>query len=494
MKINYKMTDQDVIFREHFIYSNSDGDSVSEAIEYPASAEVLADYLSRVGIGSEDPSYYHEAFESLVPGIDERYIPQNVHFDEINYLAHQIQELNAEQRGIFAAALETGRFNRMDKLINLAANIVKFELTPADKERLEETSGLQGRFRKAKIMKTNAQEGAGHRSGIFDANDAVLTSKGYLTQHGEFIEAYRFLSDIPQELRAAEYLDKKILPGAIDIVEQVELSPLVLQLHAVCGDHLADAPSNLATLEAMRSSEFLLLIDERGALLTVAAHVYREGTPQYDRFMAAEDPPDTYVFALHVTDIWTESKPDGEPIRGPIIGDLARIDLREQQMDIAIHTVKPEMIDRERHFTDNDFAYVHRHLERTHEHHLETAGLQLKPHELLEEVYYSYTAKVADSPEGGIIRIASQAAKEMLARDDAPIHLIMKSGEKSENLSQLDVIRIMKFGKENTFAIKTEDLSGFDKWAKRTASEMVRQAQTQTVERDASKKNRNTEH
>ena len=79
--------------------------------------------------------------------------------------------------------------------------------------------------------------------------------------------------------------DKYNTPSALDIFKEVELSPLVLQLHAICGDYLADAPDNLATLEALRSSEFMLLIDDNGAFLTEAAHVYREGTFAYERIM-----------------------------------------------------------------------------------------------------------------------------------------------------------------------------------------------------------------
>ena len=457
----------------------------------------------------------------------------------------------------------------MDKLINLAENIVKFELIPADKQSNVQGDSDGGTSDKEAgvlshvdtlshggkviddVSRTDGNisiEDSGTFANIGDALDnAFLTGKGYLIQHRELTESlqyreltepYRFLSDIPEEWRAAEHLDKTILPRAIDIVEQTELSTLALQLHAVCGDYISDAPSNLATLDAMRFLEFLLLIDERGAYLTAANHVYREGTPQYDHFMSAEDSPDTYVFALHVTDIWTGREPSGEPARGPIIGNLASVDLRDQQMDILIHCVKPKMIDGERHFTDEDFASVRRHLERVHEYHFESASWQVKPHELLAEVNLSYmakavefsemakaasavevtratgateparvtgpveTSKAAESSQGRSIRIPNHVAKEMLARGDADIHLITKLGvepkhsmesklgAESKALSQLDVFFMSKYGKEHAFAIKLEDLSGFDKWAKRTATELVRQAKAE--ERGERKKNRDT--
>jgi len=99
----------DAIFREHHVYTNSKGEDTSEFIEYPAPKEVLAAYLSRVGIGIKESGYYCEAFESLVPGIEERFIPQRVHFDELNYLASRIQLLSPEQREVYAAALSTRR-------------------------------------------------------------------------------------------------------------------------------------------------------------------------------------------------------------------------------------------------------------------------------------------------------------------------------------------------------------------------------------------------
>ena len=431
----------DVIFQETFACMDSAGEWRDETLSYPASKETLAKFLSDVGIGSIDKNrrYYFKAFECFDSTI-ERYLPGNTNFDEMNYLAARIQELSAEQRKIFSAAVETGRYMRMDKLINLAANIDNFTLIP------------------------NAEDGG------------ISTSKGYLVESGEFKNSYRFLDDIPSEERATAHLDRLTLPDAIAPIRDVELSPLLLQIHAVCGDYLFDAPANLARLDGMRSSEFLLLLDENGAFFTEASHAYREGSPQHERFMSVTDSPGTHVFALHVTNIWTQSGEDGESMRGPIIGDLVYEDLRDRQWDIKLNAIVPTVIDGRRHFELSDYASVRTHLERVAEHHENSDAEEKTPHEFLSVINHSYMAEVDKKPSPDVIRIPNQVAKEMLARSDGPIQLIVNDG--TETLTRQDILRVLKFGKDDAFAVKPDDFPGFEKWAKRTAPEMVKQAQT----------------
>jgi len=292
--------------------------------------------------------------------------------------------------------------------------------------------------------------------------------------------------------QASTLSDSHNVPTARSIFKQVELSPLALQLHALCGDHMADAPNNLATLDAMRFPEFLFLIDEQGAFLTAAAHAYREGTPAYDRIMNAEDSPHTNLFALHVTDIWTESEPSGEPVRGPIIGDLVEVELPSQKINIHQNAVVPTIKDGERHFTDADFTAVRRHLEHiSNAHQLLDGDMLTDPSRTFPRFNLSYMKEAVERSEHDVILIPNLVAKEMLMRDDVAVYLINESRMDTAALSQLDVVRLMKFGKDNSFAIKAEDLSGFNKWASRTAPEIVQQAQAK--ERGGQKKNHKTE-
>lgn len=448
---------REVIFRETYTYTGKDNQRISETIEYPAPKEDIARLLANAGIdGSEEHTFYSESWDSVIPHIYDR-LPDSVNLDELNYLAKQIQALDAGQREVYAAAVEAGlHCGRMDELINLAANVVKFRLTPSDKQ-------------------PNVQ-----------AENGVLTSKGTLIVSGEFKEPYRWVGDIPSEQRATEYLDRYFVPEPTGMVKGVDLSMMTLQLHAVCGDYMDGAPDNLATLEALRSAEHLLLFDERGAFLTGAAHAYREGTPAYDRIMDAANTPDAKVFALHVTDVWTEG--DGEPERGPIIGDIVSVDLRDQQWDIKLNTVYPKIVNGERHFEHEDYQAVHSHVERVSNRH---QGVEIsesmEPTAFLSDLNRSFMAK-SEYPQDDKIRIAQSAATEMLARGDAVVYRLKAGG--AEALSSLSIIHNgLNYKKERAFAIKPSEIAGFDAWAKRAASEMARQTQ----QRGEQKKSRGNE-
>ncbi|MCL2853106.1 MAG: hypothetical protein FWE20_08760 [Defluviitaleaceae bacterium] len=486
-----------VIFRETYTYTDRADQKVSETIEYPAPTELIHRFMLKAGFGGgQDVSVVMEAWESVIPGIYD-YLPPSGNFDEINYLAKQIQALSPGERDKLTAALETGRFYDTDEIINLTANLVNFQLTPADKATNADMQ-VDG------ISEDSSQsyfiaKGLEGNPTLADMQNGIITSKGLLSLNDELTspfltKPYRFYGDIPKAERASAFLDRYNVPEVQSVFKQVELSTIVLQLHALFGDHLADAPKNLATLDVMHFSEFLLLIDKQGAFLTAASHAYREGTPAYDRIMGAEDSHLTNLFALHVTDIWTAREPSGESARGPIIGDLAEVELLSQQFDIQLNAVTPTIINGERHFADADYSAVRKHLEHiSGSHQLLDGPVLTDASETFPRFNHFYMEEVMENPEHDAIRIPNQAAREMLARNDAPIHLITEQGVKSENLSQLDVLRILKFGKENAFAIKTEDLPGFEKWAKRTAPEMVRQVQAKDKERGEQKKSQGEE-
>ncbi len=450
------LPEREVIFRETYVYSGADNQRTTETIEYPAPKEDIARLLANAGIdGTEGRTFYIESWDSIIPGIY-KWIPDPISFDEMNYLAKQIQALDAGQREIFTAAVEAGLYcGRMEGLINLAANVVKFKLIPTDKQ-------------------SNVEAG-------------TLTSKGVLVETGEFERPYRWLADIPSEQRATEYLDKYFIPEPAGIVKDVNLSAMLLQMHAVCGDYMADAPDNLATLEALRSAEYLLLIDGRGAYLTEAAHAYREGTPAYDRFIGASDTTDSHAFALHVTDVWAEAE-HAEQSRGPIIGDIVSVDLYEQQWDIHVNTVHPTIVDGMRHFEHEDYQAVHRHVERVSNSHKEAERPEpLEPAEFISDLTRSYMAK-AEYPQSDKIRISQDAAKEMLVRGDAKVYRLRAGG--AECLSRLTVVHNgLNFEKERAFAINPSDMAGFGAWAKRARLDMTRQAQ----ERGEQKKSRGNE-
>lgn len=155
---------------------------------------------------------------------------------------------------------------------------------------------------------------------------------------------------------------------------------------------------------------------------------------------------------------------------------------------IHINTVKPSIVDGARHFEHEDYQAVHRHVERVSNRHKDAESPEpLEPAEFLLDLNRSYMAK-AEHPQSDKIRITQEAAKEMLARGDAKVYRLKADG--AECLSRLTVVHNgLNFEKERAFAINPSDMAGFDAWAKRTASDMVRQTQ----ERGEQKKNRANE-
>lgn len=265
------------------------------------------------------------------------------------------------------------------------------------------------------------------------------------------------------------------LPDGYNPVFGTELSPLLLQLHAACGDYMVDAPVNLATLEGMRSDHFLFLVEGGGTLFTASSHVYREGSPQHSRFMEAVDSPDTQVFVIHVRDIWTATAPSGEPMRGPITGDICCVRLGELQRDIKNNAVVPTLVDGRRHFENEDFGYVRRHIENMAAHQGRTDANPVNPHDLFKEANRGYMLK-APRPEQGLLRIPVSVAKEMLARGDSIVYQINESGIAER--SKLESIKRHGQDTRKAYGVKFIDLHGFDKWAKRNVEGIIKHHQS----------------
>ncbi len=437
-----KASERGPVFWVTYTYDGADGQWITKIIDYPTSKENLSKFLSDARInGQSERVFYSKSFKSVIPGIT-RALLDAIDFDELNYLAARIQALDSGQRELYTSVIEAGRYcRRMDQLINLTENLVNFTLLPADKQ-------------------TNVEGG-------------VMTSNGILVENGVFNEPYRWPGDIPRGQRAAGHLDKFCTPEPLCVVKDTELSPFAAQLHAVCGDYMADAKKNIAVLESLRSAEYLLLFDERGAFLTEAANAYREGSPANERFMSAERLPDTVVFALHVRNIWTEG--NGEPERGPVTGDCVLVDICELQWDIQANMVKPVVLNSERRFTPEDYSAVHEHLRHVSGRHQEADFPEpVMVSELILMVNRNYMEQ-AEYPQQEKIRVCREAAKEMLARGDANVYRLDGKGATFQN--RIGAVRIgINSVHKDVFAINPADMAGFAQWAKRTASDMARNA------------------
>lgn len=79
----------------------------------------------------------------------------------------------------------------------------------------------------------------------------------------------------------------------------------------------------------------------------------------------------------------------------------------------------------------------------------------------------------ADNPQLDMLRIAPEAAKEILAQNAAEVFRLLANEPKK--LSPLDVVKSggLAYLEYREFAVKKDALPDLDKWAKRKAAELT---------------------
>jgi hypothetical protein len=104
-----------------------------------------------------------------------------------------------------------------------------------------------------------------------------------------------------------------------------------------------------------------------------------------------------------------------------------------------------------------------------HEKEVQTVGES----EFLLQMNYEYMRE-SENPQPDMLRVTRYAAMEMLARGDADVYRLTRSG--AEKLTPIDAVKsgVSWFKYNSEFAIKLGDLPGLQKWAERAATEIKR--------------------
>jgi hypothetical protein len=271
------------------------------------------------------------------------------------------------------------------------------------------------------------------------------------------------------------------------MVERVDVPEFLTALHNLAGDYEREAHFSIDTLAALRSSEYLLLMNGSSAYLTAAVHANRQGSDEHKMWVLADGETAT-GFAIHLTDV-----------HGEITGDIALLDVKARQEDIAIHSIKPVEIEAthkngdvltytpadwtalsqlekdnvqsyRREFADGDYSKLYRHLDNLIETDMQTHKSVSKD-TFLTSLNADYMAKSA-FPQDDMIRVPQQTAKELLARSDAEVYRLLPSGP--EKLSPIDAVKSgLWFSENREFAIKRSDIPGFIGWAERMTAEIL---------------------
>jgi hypothetical protein len=481
-------------------------------IPLPITKEALAPWLSAIEADRDGGGIAIKSIRSSVPEFEvvlKEVVPADDALnalDELNYLAGLLAEMDEDGHCELLAAIESqAHCDSVTDVINLAKNLGRSEFLPAFDEEaygeyLIESFECEDAYRRLKAsqapddralaeyiesLERHVDEESYGREGI-KKGGGILTSGGLLFISGDIEELYRGAQDIPQELRLFDGLE----PGLLKAVG-VELMPFLAKLHAVAGEYPRDAGYNLKTLAALRSNEYLLLLDGKSAYLIDAAHAYQRGTTAFDIWTGASETPDTKALAIHIT-----------KVSDSIIGDVEELDLTQRQRDIVSHSIRsiavkatlrngetfeytpaewegifPSERDRavswQRMFRAGDCSEVCQHLAEIGDGlgSARAAGAD----ELLVGINAAYMER-ARCAAAGFLRVSQETAKEILARGDAEVFRLLPEG--ATRLEQIDAVKSgLWFSEHREFAIRQKDLPKLDGWAKRASAELLRQAE-----------------
>jgi hypothetical protein len=444
--------------------------------------------------------------------------------DELNYLAARLQTL---QDGIgydemFAAVIEAKRYDgSVTGLINLTftENLNRFDLLPAfsneqygdflvnfagdesaDAFKRLDDSGEPGDKELARYIEKLEKyvDRAAYGRDAIKADNGVLTEKGVLLGGDGLQEMYHGPRDIPAEYRV--FTEPGEAGKQTLKISGVDIAATVIKLHAVCGgDNMSQAAENLKTLMSGQSRNYLLLIEGGNVCLSPAIEAYKSGAETSAFVSSSAGSPDFMAFAVRVN----KRGEDG------VTGDLVELNGKALCANVSHHTVAPERIDAvllggqaksydlwswinlpqsargdirsyASRFPDSgltEAAGCYASFMDANETVSEAAGMDA----FLANANTAFM-DAAENRRPGMIRVAKDAALEMLARGDGEVYRLIPDGV--NKLVPIVAARLARYTGRCEFAVKREDLTGLDKWAERAVNKLTRQ--NERGERDKS--------
>lgn len=321
------------------------GMGVGGWVPMPISGEKFMEEISAIGvIDAGTRSLFISKVEPKMEALRPHLQPP-FEINELNFFAaklEKLEELGEERQSAFEACLQDRRHcGSVPEMINLLENIDCVDLQPAFSP--AEYGAFQinlarGEF--ADIMDELEQSPKPEEQAFFayiaeieskvdlaaygkmqaENESGAFTDYGYITETAPFHELYRGTADIPKEFQVSHF------PSAMPLLklESADLTDVMAKIHDLSG-HAKDLDCNLEVLHRRRSSNFLLLITEEKAILSEAAHVYREGTEAHNAFVNATEPQ---IFSIYVTDFQQE-----------FIAEICEVDSAEHRADILDHSI-----------------------------------------------------------------------------------------------------------------------------------------------------------
>ncbi|MDO4269739.1 MAG: antirestriction protein ArdA [Eubacteriales bacterium] len=208
------------------------GVEVGEYLKFPTTVVEVQALFPRIGIdGKRYQEYFITNYESDVLGLYD-YLGEYESLDELNYLAHLLEELTPDELEKLEAAMDTGEYtNSVKDLINLTQNLDCYELyggISSDEE--------LGRMY---LLDFEAIQVPEHLVDYLDyegyGRDMRINEGGHFAPGGyvfnnqsRFIEHYSGLDDIPEEYRISNVHtrnEKEETRSILETIKQFKEAP-----------------------------------------------------------------------------------------------------------------------------------------------------------------------------------------------------------------------------------------------------------------------------
>lgn len=210
------------------------GVEVGEYLKFPTTVVEVQALFSRIGIdGKRYQEYFITNYESDVLGLYD-YLGEYESLDELNYLAHLLEELTPDELEKLEAAMDTGEYTSSVKdLINLTQNLDCYELyggISSDEELghmyLLDFEAIQV---PEHLVDYLDYEGYGRDMRINEGGH--FAPGGYVfNNQSRFIEHYSGLDDIPEEYRISNVHtrnEKEETRSILETIKQFKEAPPV---------------------------------------------------------------------------------------------------------------------------------------------------------------------------------------------------------------------------------------------------------------------------
>ena len=491
-------------------------------IPLPTTPETMKPFLENIDITHWQDVKICEVF-SEIDGLGEMLtrvvsMESSTALDELNYLSAKIAAMDEHECDIFCAALETGKHGKsIAEVINITENLDCFCLQPVYNTEqygehiitmhMDETADVVKKLMlsddpKERVLAEHIVLLEKHIDydsfgiGIASEESGVFTEMGYITKTTRLSDIYHGLQDIPDKYRLLPKSNESIwgfeeTPERV-MVQNTDLSALLLEMHAVCGDYMCDAKYNVALMK--NCDEFFVL--DKGCMLMVypANLLYYSDTYEHELWQSLTDSPDYKAYFMSV-----ESRENGQVIGSLYEAEVSSIQDSIQTLGIDFTHIDAEMKDGTNcSFTHAEWKSMEQ-LERDQlkscvKHYSSsdkallssfTSNLgsllscksihdSMTTHEFLHRINKSYMDKAANK-KTGMIRITLDVARELLTQNESDVYRMTAKG--TEKLLPLDAVKTgLWYSFDREFAIKPNDLKGLEKWAKRTAGDFIQQA------------------